>query len=119
MRDTEVIPPFSDALPAGASSYRRKPSCPSYQYAHCIEPLAPTHQISILLGMRDTEVIPPSVAAMFAGANSKRRHVGPSKRSSQPICPRLHWQSSNTLPSIKQATCVPGHLTQLLLGTPR
>ena len=76
MRDTAVIPPFSDALPAGASSYRRQPCCPSYQYAPCTEPLAPTHQISMLLGMRDTATILPLPEMLSAGANSNCRQKG-------------------------------------------
>ncbi len=60
MRDTAVTPPLTDALPAGAISYCRQPSWPSYQNASCTEPLAPTHHISMLLGMRDTSV--PCVA---------------------------------------------------------
>jgi hypothetical protein len=54
IRDTAVIPPFGDALPAGAISNRRQPSCPSDQNASCIDPLAPTHHISMLLDVSST-----------------------------------------------------------------
>src|SRR5690348_2592717 len=67
MRDTAVIPPFGDALPAGAISNCRQPSWPSYQNASCTEPFAPIHHISMLLGMRDTAVIPPFGDALPAG----------------------------------------------------
>ena len=107
MRDTAVIPPFVDALPAGATSNRCQAVWPSYQKASFTEPLAPAHHISMLLGMRDTAVIPPFVDALPAGAISIRcQAFWPSYQKAScteplaPISPALdkHSQESASSP---------------------
>src|SRR6266702_1654421 len=76
IRDTAVILPLTEALPAGASSNRCH--CPpSYQKASWTEPFGPIHHTSMLLCIRDTAAISPLDEALPAGASSNRCHCPP------------------------------------------
>src|SRR5450759_5780527 len=67
-RETAVIPPSNDALPAGAISSRPQWSMPSYQNASWTEPLAPTQNISMLLGLSLIHISEPTRLGMISYA---------------------------------------------------
>jgi hypothetical protein len=77
MRETAVIPPCAEALPAGAN-WKRCQLPPSYQKASCTDPSGPIHQTSMLFGMRETAVMPPCGEALPGGASWKICQVPPS-----------------------------------------